>query len=86
MATVPRTPVAAEMELPNTKGHGFGWFVSLRGNTYLLWNAGEMAGHKTILVKIPQYAITIIVLTNSAEAKPNDAALAIVDRFLNQKK
>ena len=84
LAISPRTPIEGEVELPDTKGHGFGWFLSRRGDASLLWNAGGLAGHKTILVRIPQYDVTIIILANSAEAKPNEIASAIADRMLSE--
>jgi CubicO group peptidase (beta-lactamase class C family) len=82
LATSPRTPVEGEIELPETTGHGFGWFVSRRAKTNVVWNAGGFAGHKTFIVRVPRYDATIIVLANTAEAKPVDLAMGIVDRLL----
>jgi CubicO group peptidase (beta-lactamase class C family) len=82
LSIFPRTPVEGEIEQPDTKGHGFGWFLSRRGKANLVWNQGSMAGHKTILMRIPQYNATIIILSSSGDTKPNEIATAIVDRLL----
>jgi CubicO group peptidase (beta-lactamase class C family) len=78
----PRIPVEGEIEQPDTKGHGFGWFLSRRGKANLVWNEGSMAGHKTILLRLPQYNATLIILSNSGATNPNELATAIVDRLL----
>ena len=86
LAIAPRTAVEGDIELPDTKGHGFGWFLSRRGKANLVWNEGGMAGHKTMIVRIPQQDVTIVILANSGEMKVNDLALAITDRLLAEKR
>ena len=82
MTMLPRTTIEGEAELPDTKGHGFGWFLSRRDKTNLIWNQGGLGGHKTMLVRIPDRDVTIIVLSNSGEAKVEALAAAIADRLI----
>ena len=83
LAITPRTPIEGEVELPDTQGHGFGWFLSRRAKTNLIWNQGGFAGHKTMIVRIPQRDATVIILASSGETKVQDLAAAIADRLLD---
>lgn len=83
LAITPRTRVEGETELPDTQGHGFGWFLSRRAKSNLIWNQGGFAGHKTMIVRIPQRGATIIILANAGETNVNDLAAAIADRVLD---
>lgn len=76
LAITPRAPIEGE------ERHGFGWVLTRRGKTNLIWNEGGMAGHRTMLVRIPDRDVTIVILANAAEVKVTDDAFAIADHLL----
>jgi CubicO group peptidase (beta-lactamase class C family) len=85
LAMAPRTPVTGEVEVPDTLGHGFGWFISSRYDTTVLWNTGDMLGHKSALLQVPRERLTIVILSNAAGRQPEEIALEIADRLLAKK-
>jgi CubicO group peptidase (beta-lactamase class C family) len=86
MATTPRTVVTRVNDLPNTIGHGFGWFTSRMYKTNVIWNTGDMLGHRSALIRIPKERLTIIVLSSAAGREPEVIAKQISDHLLEQQK
>jgi CubicO group peptidase (beta-lactamase class C family) len=86
LATAPRTAVTDVNDLPNTIGHGFGWFTSRMYDTNVVWNTGDMLGHKSALLRIPKERLTIIVLSTAAAPEPELIAKQISDHLLQKKK
>ncbi len=62
--------------------YGFGWRVSLHGNTRMIWHTGESIGFRNALLRFPDKGLSVIVLTNRDEGEPKTIALAIADLFL----
>jgi len=85
MATSPRTETKGVDDLPNTIGHGYGWFTSRMYNTNVIWNTGDMLGHKSVLLRIPKERLTIIVLSSAAGREPESIATEISDHLLKTK-
>ena len=86
MATAPRTAVTNVDDLPNTIGHGFGWFTSRMYKTNVIWNTGDMLGHRSALIRIPKERLTIIVLSSAAGREPEIVAKQIADHLLERQK
>jgi CubicO group peptidase (beta-lactamase class C family) len=84
MAFAPRTATKEVIELPDTIGHGFGWFVSRRYDTNLMWNTGDTAGHKGVILRIPAKAVTVIILSSGGIGEPEALALKITDHLLER--
>ena len=85
MATSPRTETKGVDDLPNTIGHGYGWFTSRMYNTNVIWNTGDMLGHRSVLIRIPKERLTIIVLSSAAGREPESIATEISDHLLKTK-
>jgi CubicO group peptidase (beta-lactamase class C family) len=85
MAKAPRTPMTGEVEVPNAIGHGFGWFISSRYDTNVIWNTGDMLGHKSALLQVPKEQLTIVILSNAGGRQPEEIALEIADHLLAKK-
>jgi CubicO group peptidase (beta-lactamase class C family) len=84
MATSPRTTVASVNDLPNVIGHGLGWFSSRMYDTNVIWNTGDMLGHKSAVLRIPKERLTIIVLSSAAGREPEIIAKEISDHLLEK--
>lgn len=63
-------------------GYGFGWFVDNYRALPRLYHTGTTAGFRNAIIRIPSMRVTVIVLTNRSEAKPQELAERLVDRLL----
>ena len=68
--------------LATLEGYGFGWFASARNGHSLIWHDGGKGGFRSVLVRIPDQHVTIIVLSNLGEVNARHIASAIVDAML----
>jgi CubicO group peptidase (beta-lactamase class C family) len=64
------------------EGYGFGWYVSRRRDTAVVWHDGDFAGSRTILLHVPTRGITITLLANRADFPQREIASAILDGLL----
>jgi CubicO group peptidase (beta-lactamase class C family) len=69
-------------EVPDTIGHGYGWFVSRRSNQTLVWNSGDFGGHHTAIVRVPERQLVVIVLSSATERNATAIANTIIDHAL----
>ena len=54
--------------------------------TNVIWNTGDMLGHRSALIRIPKERLTIIVLSSAAGREPEVIAKQISDHLLEQQK
>jgi len=86
MAVSPRTTTPDDHEVPDTIGHGYGWFVSRHSNHTLVWNSGDFGGHHTAIVRVPERQLVVIVLSSAADRNASAIASTIVDHALADRK
>ncbi len=65
-------------------GYGFGWFVDSYRALPRLYHTGTTSGFRNAIIRIPSMRVTVIVLTNRSEAKPQELAERLLDRLLFQ--
>ncbi|PYS67859.1 MAG: hypothetical protein DMF69_21865 [Acidobacteria bacterium] len=85
-AIAPQVLIKESLEIPDTIGAGYGWFLSTRNNVNILWTTGDMAGHKSVIVRIPSLQSTVIVMTSVEGVEPEVIALQIADRIIPKPK
>jgi CubicO group peptidase (beta-lactamase class C family) len=85
MATSPRTTTPADLAVPTSIGHGYGWFVSRRAHRTVVWNSGDFAGHHSAILCVPDAGLVVIVLTSAEDRDATEMARVIVDRALTPK-
>ena len=86
MAMSPRTAINRPLEIPETVGHGLGWFLSNRYDTNVIWNTGDMISHHSVMLRIPSKKFVVIILSSSADCKAAELALQIADHKFQSKK
>jgi CubicO group peptidase (beta-lactamase class C family) len=69
------TPATASDD-PNVR-YGFGWHIT--GET--AWHSGETVGFRSVIVRYPQRAFTVVILTNRNAPEPYSTALAIAKLY-----
>jgi CubicO group peptidase (beta-lactamase class C family) len=63
-------------------GYGYGWIVSRRYGTDVVWHDGALAGFRNIVLRVPSRRVSVIVLSNAAWIDQRRLAVAIADRLL----
>lgn len=81
------TSVQAPVEAPNgtiaeLDGYGYGWYVSRRYGSEVLWHDGDFGGFRTLLLHVPGHAFTLTLLANRADLDQRALAVRIADRLL----
>ena len=61
---------------PNVR-YGCGWRIT--GET--VWHSGETVGFRSVIVRYPQRAFTVVILTNRNAPEPYSTALAIAKLY-----
>jgi hypothetical protein len=59
---------------PNSGHYGYGWFVEAQDGHRLIEHEGEWQGFETQISRYVDDQLTVVVLTNLAEAKPDRIA------------
>ena len=85
MAMSARTAINKQLEIPETVGHGFGWFLSHRYDTNVIWNTGDMISHHSVMLRIPSKKFLVIILSSSSDCKAAELALQIADHKFSKK-
>jgi CubicO group peptidase (beta-lactamase class C family) len=67
---------------PNKDGYGFGWFIGERHGHREISHDGAWQGFETSIARYVDDHLTVVVLTNLAEAKPDVIAERVADLYL----
>jgi len=79
------TPVNLKNGQPNKGVYGFGWFIEQRHGHRVVSHSGAWQGFKTSIVRYMDDQLTVVVLSNLAEAKPEDIARHVAEMYLSGK-
>jgi CubicO group peptidase (beta-lactamase class C family) len=77
------TPAKLNDGQPNKDGYGFGWFIGKRHGHRVISHDGAWQGFKTAIARYVDDRLTVVVLTNLAEAKPDVIAEHVADLYLS---
>lgn len=80
------TPAKLKNGQPNKEGYGFGWFIEERHGHRVISHDGAWQGFKTSIVRYVNDRLTVVVLANLAEAKPEDIAEHVAQMYLSELK
>lgn len=79
------TPVKLKDGRPNKGSYGFGWFMTERRGHHVVGHDGAWQGFKTAIARYVDDRLTVVVLANLAEAKPEVIAEHVADIYLSEK-
>jgi CubicO group peptidase (beta-lactamase class C family) len=79
------TPVKLKDGRPNKGDYGFGWFMTERRGHHVVGHDGAWQGFKTAVARYVDDRLTVVVLANLAEAKPEAIAQHVADMYLSEK-
>jgi CubicO group peptidase (beta-lactamase class C family) len=79
------TPVKLKDGRPNKGSYGFGWFMEERRGHRVISHDGAWQGFKTAIARYVDDRLTVVVLANLAEAKPEAIAQHVADMYLSEK-
>jgi len=77
------TPAKLKDGQPNKEGYGFGWFIGERHGHRVISHDGAWQGFKTAIARYVNDQLTVVVLANLAEAKPDEIAEHVADMYLS---
>jgi CubicO group peptidase (beta-lactamase class C family) len=80
------TPAKLKNGQPNKEGYGFGWFIEERDGHRVISHDGAWQGFKTSIVRYVNDRLTVVVLANLAEAKPEEIAEHVAQMYLSDLK
>jgi CubicO group peptidase (beta-lactamase class C family) len=70
---------------PNSGHYGFGWFIENRNGHRVIEHEGAWQGFETDISRYVDDQLTVVVLTNLAEARPNKFADHVAEMYLSGK-
>jgi CubicO group peptidase (beta-lactamase class C family) len=76
------TPAKLKDGQPNKEGYGFGWFIGERHGHRVISHDGAWQGFKTAIARYVNDQLTVVVLANLAEAKPDEIAEHVANLYL----
>src|SRR5271163_4099272 len=76
------TPTKLKNGRPNNAGYGFGWETDDRHGHHVVSHTGSWQGFKTAIARYINDQLTVVVLSNLAEAKPGAIADHVADMYL----
>jgi CubicO group peptidase (beta-lactamase class C family) len=79
------TPVKLKDGSRNKGSYGFGWFMTERRGHHVVGHDGAWQGFKTAIARYVDDRLTVVVLANLAEAKPEVIAEQVADMYLAEK-
>jgi CubicO group peptidase (beta-lactamase class C family) len=65
--------------------YGFGWFLDPHNGHKRMSHNGETIGFRTTIQRFPDDKLTVIVLSNRADADPEQLALRVADLYLGNR-
>lgn len=63
--------------------YGFGWYLNPYRGHRRMWHYGETQGFRNNIQRFPDDDLTVIVLSNRADAEPGVLALKVADMYLH---
>ena len=79
------TPVRLKNGEPNKDGYGFGWFIEQRHGHRCIYHDGAWQGFKTAIARYVDDQLTVVVLANLEQAKPENIAARVAELYLTGK-
>jgi CubicO group peptidase (beta-lactamase class C family) len=76
------TPAKLKNGQPNKDGYGFGWFIGERRGHHVVSHDGAWQGFKSTIARYVNDQLTVVVLANLDEAKPDVIADHVADMYL----
>jgi CubicO group peptidase (beta-lactamase class C family) len=76
------TPAKLKSGQPNKDGYGFGWFIETRKGHRVIQHDGAWQGFKSAIDRYVHDQLTVVVLANLAEAKPDEIAVHVAEMYL----
>jgi CubicO group peptidase (beta-lactamase class C family) len=70
---------------PNTSGYGFGWFIEDRQGHRCIHHDGSWQGFETAIDRYVDDQLTVVVLTNLADAEPGKISRHVAEMYLAEK-
>jgi CubicO group peptidase (beta-lactamase class C family) len=70
---------------PNSGDYGFGWFIETKKGHHVVEHEGSWQGFETQISRFVEDQLTVVVLTNLAEAKPGIFADHVAEMYLSGK-
>jgi CubicO group peptidase (beta-lactamase class C family) len=67
---------------PNSGHYGYGWFIEQQNGHRLIEHQGEWQGFETQISRYVDDQLTVVVLTNLAESKPDQIAHGVANLYL----
>jgi CubicO group peptidase (beta-lactamase class C family) len=80
------TPAKLKNGQPNEDGYGFAWFIENRHGHHVVSHDGSWQGFETTIARYVDDQLTVVVLTNLADAKPSVIAEHVADMYLGDGK
>jgi CubicO group peptidase (beta-lactamase class C family) len=71
---------------PNSGPYGYGWFIGVKEGHRVVEHEGEWQGFETQISRYVDDGLTVVVLTNLAEAKPEQIADGVAAIYWRQKR
>jgi CubicO group peptidase (beta-lactamase class C family) len=76
------TPAKLKNGQPNKDGYGFGWFIGDRRGHHVISHDGAWQGFQTLIARYVNDKLTVVILSNLAEAKLDGIADHVADMYL----
>jgi CubicO group peptidase (beta-lactamase class C family) len=70
---------------PNSGDYGFGWFIETKNGHHVIEHEGSWQGFETQISRYVDDQLTVVVLTNLAEAEPGNLADHVAEMYLSGK-
>jgi CubicO group peptidase (beta-lactamase class C family) len=79
------TPVKLRNGAPNEGGYGFGWFIEQRHGHRCIHHDGAWQGFETAIDRYVDDRLTVVALSNLAEARPGEITQHVAEMYLAEK-
>ena len=76
------TPVKLKSGQPNKAGYGFGWFMEEKKGHRIIGHDGAWQGFKSAIARYVDDQLTVVVLANLEQAKPEEIAAHVAEMYL----
>jgi CubicO group peptidase (beta-lactamase class C family) len=80
------TPAKLKNGEPNKGHYGFGWFIDERHGHRCIHHDGAWQGFETAIDRYVDDRLTVVALTNLADAKPGEIARHVAEMYLAEEK
>jgi len=79
------TPAKLKNGKPNKGNYGFGWFIEQRSGHRCIHHDGAWQGFETAVDRYVDDQLTVVVLTNLADAEPGKISRHVAELYLTEK-